>query len=469
MGRSDWYFFSWDGLHPGYWMRILVQKSVIVLLLSLIAGSAAASNISDTDKYAWSHSAGWINFKPTHGGVTVYPDHLEGDAWAEDLGWIRLGSHSGGGGHTYANTTQDNWGVNNDGSGNLSGYAWSHTAGWINFNPTGGGVNIDGATGDFSGYAWSENTGWMHFKGTAQDSTPHKVRLLPGSTVAPFAFTDQTSVPLNAQRISDSITLSIAGSGTAAVTITGGEYELNGTGTWTASAGMANHGDSVRVRHTSANNYNTGSDTMLTVGSENDTFTSTTVASGTSFPGETATGSGGATATLSGAGCVFTSAHFLPLSAVAEAPPKWFAFPHGLFDFVASGCTPGGTVTITITYAAALDPTTVYWKYGPTADGPDGQPGTGDDGQPHWYQIPSVVAGNSISFDITDGGLGDDDLAADGTIIDQGGPAQPLQSIKAIPTLSGWGQILLALLLMAWGVRTVRRPSRATGRGFAPR
>jgi hypothetical protein len=149
---------------------VLVIGIVVALLrLALQPGSGQAqaapgSNIDPSDKWAWSANAGWIDFNPTHGGVTVYADHLEGYAWAENVGWIRLGTHTGGGAHSYANTA-DNYGVNNDGSGNLSGYAWSANAGWIDFNPTYGGVTIDPTSGSFEGYAWSENVGWIHFKG----------------------------------------------------------------------------------------------------------------------------------------------------------------------------------------------------------------------------------------------------------------------------------------------------------------
>lgn len=152
----------------------------VLLLLALLPGALLGSNISPTNKYAWSHATGWHNFWPTDGEITVYPDHLEGYAWAENLGWLRLGSHTGGGAYTYLNTTNANWGVNNDGSGTLSGYAWSHSAGWINFNPSDGGVTIDGTTGDFDGYAWSENSGWIHFKGTAP---AYKVAVQSGATV----------------------------------------------------------------------------------------------------------------------------------------------------------------------------------------------------------------------------------------------------------------------------------------------
>ena len=141
-----------------------VLIAVIVLCLVAVA-QAATGNIDAVDKWAWGTNVGWINFAPTHGGVTVYDDHLEGYAWGENIGWIRLGSHEGGGSHTYANTAADNYGVNNS-SGTLFGYAWGTNVGWIKFNPTDGGVTIDTSNGSFDGYAWGENIGWIHFKGT---------------------------------------------------------------------------------------------------------------------------------------------------------------------------------------------------------------------------------------------------------------------------------------------------------------
>lgn len=136
----------------------------VTLLLFLAGVAYAAGNIDAVNKWAWAGNAGWLNFNPTHGGVTVYNDHLEGFAWAENIGWVRLGTYDGGGTHTYANDAPASYGVNNDGNGNLSGYAWSSNAGWINFNPTHGQVTIDPATGEFDGYAWGENVGWIHFR-----------------------------------------------------------------------------------------------------------------------------------------------------------------------------------------------------------------------------------------------------------------------------------------------------------------
>lgn len=262
----------------------------------------------------------------------------------------------------------------------------------------------------------------------------------------------------NTLATSDNVILSIAGTGTAALSVSSGEYQLNNSGNWTTTAGTAKHGNAVRVRHNSAGNFSIATDTTLTVGSESDTFTSTTIASGTIYSGQTATGSGGATTTLSGGGpgCAFTSASFLPLSAVPAVPPYGYGFLHGLFDFTASGCDLGGSITVTLTYATALDPATVYWKYGPTAEGPDGQPSTGDDGQSHWYTIDATVAVNQVSFTVTDGGRGDDDLMANGEIVDQGGPGEPAPT-PAIPTLSEWSRLVLGLLLMVFGVGALVR------------
>ena len=122
----------------------------------------------------------------------------------------------------------------------------------------------------------------------------------------------------------------------------------------------------------------------------------------------------------------------------AILPPA--RFPHGLFDFALGGCTPAGTVTLTVTFPQALPPGTQHWKYGPTWN----------DIAPHWYQIPVTVSGDRAIFTITDGGLGDDDLTADGTIVDQGGPGNPATSV---PTLSFWGLLLLALGIAGLSVR----------------
>ncbi len=172
-------------------MKNKKMTSVIVLFVALFLGLVsvvyAAGNIDSTNKWVWAGNAGWLNFNPDDGGgVTVYDDHLEGYAWAENIGWVRLGTYTGGGTHTYANDAAGNYGVNNDGSGNLSGYAWSANAGWIRFNPKDSQVTIDTSTGEFDGYAWGENVGWIHFKNTGANAYGVVTGLTTQSTYLPI-------------------------------------------------------------------------------------------------------------------------------------------------------------------------------------------------------------------------------------------------------------------------------------------
>ena len=72
--------------------------------------------------------------------------------------------------------------------------------------------------------------------------------------------------------------------------------------------------------------------------------------------------------------------------------------------------------------------------------------------------MPASIVGNTVSFSITDGGLGDDDLTINGTIADQGGAgASAGTGVTAIPTLSEWGLIILTSLLALFGLAQVRR------------
>jgi hypothetical protein len=182
------------------------------------------------------------------------------------------------------------------------------------------------------------------------------------------------------------------------------------------------------------------------------TFTGTTATSGTasvSFIG------GGATCSFAPAGNgPMQSAFFIPVSGHPKSPPAGtapaVAFPYGLLDFVLVNCTPGATVTFTVTYPAPLPGGTQYFKYGPTPGNPTA----------HWYVLPATIAGNVATFTITDGALGDDDLASNGTIVDQGGPGGPVGGAGGalpVPTLSEWMMALLAGLLAVAGFAAMRR------------
>jgi len=90
---------------------------------------------------------------------------------------------------------------------------------------------------------------------------------------------------------------------------------------------------------------------------------------------------------------------------------------YGFFSFEITGLSSGESVNIPLAFPENVPAGTEYWKHGPTTDDP----------APHWYQIPvSDDDGDRIIvITLTDGGIGDDDLAANGVIVDDGGPSLP--------------------------------------------
>lgn len=196
--------------------------------------------------------------------------------------------------------------------------------------------------------------------------------------------------------------------------------------------------------------------------------TSTTANACSASFGLTAPNSGGAAAQLTGGTWVFSAsgtaanqtAGFIATTGHVKSPPSLppgYTFPHGLFDFVLEGGVNGSTATITITYPTAIPANSVYWKYGPSPAGYNCSGAACETA--HWYQMPpaqAVIAGNTITLSITDGGVGDDDLAENGTIVDQGGPGVPVAA-TSIPTLSEWGMIILSSLMAMFGYVQMRQ------------
>ncbi|MCX6354635.1 MAG: hypothetical protein NTZ78_07000 [Candidatus Aureabacteria bacterium] len=131
--------------------------------------------ISEGNNLIWGESIGWVNLRTAHAELKIGSNILAGWVWLENCGWVCLGEGRPLNGERYSNGGAYDWGVNNDGRGNLSGFAWSEVTGWINFSTSHSRVYLD-ETGQFYGYAWGENAGWMHFG--------------PGSTVQYLAKTD---------------------------------------------------------------------------------------------------------------------------------------------------------------------------------------------------------------------------------------------------------------------------------------
>jgi len=151
-----------------------------LILFSFFVFPFSALATGNCTGYAWGENIGWVNFNPKDGGgVTVADDGLIGYIWAENVGWIQL-DYDGTAGAL--NTTSTNWGVTNDGHGNLGGYAWGENIGWINFHSSNSQVLID-TSGNFSGYAWSENVGWIEFNHAQTNYRPATTWTAPISSI----------------------------------------------------------------------------------------------------------------------------------------------------------------------------------------------------------------------------------------------------------------------------------------------
>jgi len=112
------------------------------------------------------------------------------------------------------------------------------------------------------------------------------------------------------------------------------------------------------------------------------------------------------------------------VQAVSPAyPPEGVEFPVGIFEFTVSGVEIGGSTIIEILLPAGV-PVESYYKYGPT---------TGDL-TPHWYEFlydgttGAEILSDRVILHLVDGQRGDDDLVANGEILEPGGPSPSLNT-----------------------------------------
>jgi hypothetical protein len=97
-----------------------------------------------------------------------------------------------------------------------------------------------------------------------------------------FSFTDVTGAALSTVVESNAIT--VAGiDGPATMTITGGEYQING-GSWASASTTVVATNTVKVRGTSSASNSTAVNVVLTIGGVSDTFTITTLAATDATP-----------------------------------------------------------------------------------------------------------------------------------------------------------------------------------------
>ena len=100
------------------------------------------------------------------------------------------------------------------------------------------------------------------------------------------------------------------------------------------------------------------------------------------------------------------------------SPPEGVTFPAGGLSFMVTGVTTGGAIEVDVLLPAGT-PLSSYYKYG-------GEPGMAAD---HWYEFlddgttGAVLGIDTVTLKLVDGARGDGDLAANGVIVEPGGPA----------------------------------------------
>ena len=150
---------------------------------------------------------------------------------------------------------------------------------------------------------------------------------------------------------------------------------------------------------------------------------------------------GSVTGTLQGAGCKLAApVHYVSAQSlgITQLPSPGATLPDGLMVLNATGCELGGKLNVSMNYAQPLPQGAQLWKWGRTSDRQE----------KHWYRVPSEVSGQVVRFELHDGGLGDDDLVANGNIADPTAlvvPPAAGATATPVPTLSAWGVLALAL------------------------
>jgi len=142
------------------------MKALTFTLIALFSWAAssvrAATTIDSVNRYAYGANIGWMNWvADTNNGAVIGAYVCSGYIYSANVGWINLGSGSPANEIQYQNNSAIDFGVNNDGLGNLSGYAWGANIGWITFEQTYGQPKVNLLTGQLSGSVWSANCGWI--------------------------------------------------------------------------------------------------------------------------------------------------------------------------------------------------------------------------------------------------------------------------------------------------------------------
>jgi hypothetical protein len=164
------------------------MKTLFFCLLSITAifSASAATTIDPVNKYAYGANIGWIDWRgDTNSGAVVGEYVCSGNIYSANVGWVSLGNGAPTNGVRYLNVAPNDFGVNQDGLGNLRGFAYGANIGWINFENIGA-PRVDLQSGKMTGYVYSANCGWI--------SLSNAFAVVQTSTIAPGSDSDSNGL-----------------------------------------------------------------------------------------------------------------------------------------------------------------------------------------------------------------------------------------------------------------------------------
>jgi hypothetical protein len=141
--------------------KILITMASSFFIFYPSFPTSAATTIDAANRYAWGANIGWLDWvADTNNGAVIGEYVCSGFIYSANVGWINLGNGSPANGVRYQNNSAADFGVNQDGLGNLRGYAYGANIGWVNFENTGA-PKVDLKTGTLNGFVYSANCGWI--------------------------------------------------------------------------------------------------------------------------------------------------------------------------------------------------------------------------------------------------------------------------------------------------------------------
>ena len=195
-------------------LTLLTLLSAFSLLPS--AWLQAGTTIDPINKYAYGANLGWLDWSGGSGqtatGAVIGQYVCSGYLYSANVGWINLGSGTPANQIRYQNNSATDFGVNQDGFGNLTGYAYGANVGWINFEQTYGQPKVNLFNGQLSGSVWSANCGWISLSNAVayvQTDSLNPGPLAPNGLPIPWLLTyfGTTNVDANADPTGKGMTI----------------------------------------------------------------------------------------------------------------------------------------------------------------------------------------------------------------------------------------------------------------------